>query len=174
VAPAPAKSGGALKIILIVIAIVVGLGILGIGAVGFTVWRVAHSIRVSGSGKDASISLPGGTLTTNTSEVYTASDLGIDIYPGARPGKGSMRMSLPTGSVITAIYETSDPKEQVVNYYKGKLGSESSVFDSGDGAVLSVQRGKQESIMVTISANPQRDEGKTKIAIMHTKTNKAE
>lgn len=173
-APPPAKSGGALKIILIVVAIVVGLGILGVGAIGFTAWRIAHAFHVSGSGRDASISVPGGTITTNSSEIYTASDLGTDIYPGARPGRGSMRMSLPTGSVITAIYETSDSKEQVVNYYKGRLGSESSVFDSGDGAVLSVQKGKQESIMVTISANPQRDEGKTKIAIMHTKTNKAD
>ena len=83
-------------------------------------------------------------------------------------------MSFPTGSVITAIYVTSDPKEQVVSFYKAKLGSEASVFDSGTSAMLSVQKSKQESIMVSISANPSQDEGKTKISITHTKTTKAD
>ena len=175
VVAAPAKSGGgALKIILIVLAIFVGLGILGAGAVGFMVWRVAHAIHTSANGNNASISLPGGTITANSDEKYTASDLGTDIYPGAQSGKGSMRMTLPTGSVITAVYVTSDPKEQVVDYYKGKLGAEASVFDSGNSAVLSLQKGKQESIMVTVSTNQSQDEGKTRIAIMHTKTNKSE
>lgn len=175
VAPPPAKSGGgALKIILIVLAIFVGLGILGAGAFGFVVWRVAHAIHASASGNQASITLPGGTITANSDEKYTSSDLGTDIYPGAHSGKGSMRMTLPTGSVITAVYVTPDSKEQVVEYYKGKLGAEASVFDSGNSAVLQVQRGKQESIMVTVSTNQSQDDGKTRIAIMHTKTNKSE
>ena len=174
-APVQAKSGGgALKIILIVIAIFIGLGILGAGAFGFMVWRIAHAVHVSGSGNQATLNLPGGSITTNTNETYSASELGTDIYPGATSGKGGMRMSFPTGSVITAIYVTSDPKEQVVSFYKAKLGSEASVFDSGTSAMLSVQKSKQESVMVTISANPSQDEGKTKISITHTKTTKAD
>ncbi len=48
---APAKSGSsALKIILIILAVFIGLGILGAGAFGFFVWRVAHAVHVSGSG----------------------------------------------------------------------------------------------------------------------------
>src|ERR1700685_1750234 len=42
--PAQASSGGALKIILIVIAVVVGLGVLGAGGFAFFAWRVAHAI----------------------------------------------------------------------------------------------------------------------------------
>ena len=173
-APVPAKSGGALKIVLIVIAIFVGLGILGAAAVGFTVWRVAHAFHTSGPGGEVTVDTPGGKITANSTEHYSASDLGTDIYPGAQSGKGSMRMTLPSGSVITAIYTTTDSKDQVVNYYKAKLGSEASVFDNANSAVLSLQKGQKETIMVTVSQNESQDEGKTKIAIMHTTSTKSE
>lgn len=171
----PAKSGSStLKIILIVVAIFVGLGILGAGAFGFMVWKIAHAVHVSGSGNQATLNLPGGTITTNSNETYSASELGTDIYPGAVSGKGGMRMSFPTESMITAVYVTSDPKEQVVNFYKAKLGGDASVIESGTSAVLSLQKSKQETVMVTISANPSQDEGKTKIAIVHTKSTKSD
>ena len=170
--PPPAKSGGALKIILIVVAIVVGLGILGVGAVGFTVWRVAHAIHTSGKNGEVSIDTPGGTYTANSTEHYSASDLGTDIYPGAQSGKGGARLTLPNGSMVTAVYTTTDSKDQVVNYYKAKLGSEASVYDSANSAMLSLQKGQKESIMVTVSQNEAQDQGKTKIAIVHTKSTK--
>jgi hypothetical protein len=81
-----------------------------------------------------------------------------------------MRMSLPTGSVITAIYTTTDSKDQVVSFYKSRLGGESSVYDNANSAVLSLQKGQKETIMVTVSQNEAQDGGKTKIAIMHTKS----
>ncbi len=97
----PANSGSsALKIVLIVLALFIGLGILGAGAFGFFVWRVAHAVHVSGSGSDVTLHTPGGTLTANSSETFSTSDLGTDIYPGAETGKGSLRMSLPTGSMV--------------------------------------------------------------------------
>src|ERR1700678_165515 len=40
----PAKSGGALKIILIIVAVVVGLGLIAAGVVGYGVWSVAHTV----------------------------------------------------------------------------------------------------------------------------------
>jgi hypothetical protein len=172
VAPPPAKSGGALKIILIVIAVFVGLGILGVGAVGFTVWRVAHAIHTTGKNGEVSIDTPGGTYTANSTEHYSASDLGTDIYPGAQTGKGSARLTLPTGTMVTAVFTTSDSKEQVVNYYKEKLGSDASVYDSANSAMISLQKGQKESIMVTVSQNEASDEGKTKIAIVHSKSTK--
>lgn len=176
-APVPAKSGSsALKIILIIIAIFIGLGILGAGAFGFFVWRVAHAIHVSSSnsGKDGEVTLntPGGSFTANTSETFTAADLGTDIYPGATTGKGSMRITLPSGSSVTAVFVTSDSKEQVVSYYKDKFGSAASVFDSANSAMLTAQKGNQESIMVTVTPNQSQYSGKTQITIIHTISNK--
>jgi len=172
----PAKSGSsAVKIILIVLAVFIGLGILGAGIVGYGVWKVAHAIRVSGSGDNAHMTFNapgGGSISANTGETFSASDLGTDIYPGAQPGKGSMRMSLPTGSMVSAAFVTSDSKDQVVTYYKSKLGSEASTFDSANSAIITVNKGKQESVMITISVSPSQYDGKTQIHIVHSINNK--
>ena len=169
----PASSGSsAVKIVLIIVAIFVGLGIIGAGLFGFAVWRVSRAIHVSGPGGQVTMSTPGGTFTANESKTYSASELGVDIYPGALSAKGSMRMDLPTGSMVTGIFVTSDSKDQVVSYYKGKFGSEASVFETGEGAVLTLTKNPQESVMVTVTAKPSENEGKTQIAIVHTKSNK--
>jgi hypothetical protein len=170
----PASSGSsAVKIVLIIVAIFVGLGIIGAGLFGFAVWRVSRAIHVSGPGGQVTMSTPGGTFTANESKTYSASELGVDIYPGALSAKGSMRMDLPTGSMVTGIFVTSDSKDQVVSYYKGKFGSEASVFETGEGAVLTLTKNPQESVMVTVTAKPSENEGKTQIAIVHTKSNKS-
>jgi hypothetical protein len=171
----PQAKGGssALKIILIVIAILVGIGILGAGAVGFMVWRVAHAIHVANHGGELVLNTPNGSVSAGNGSNLTAEDLGTDIYPGAQNTKGGMRMSLPTGSIVSAVFLTSDSKDQVLNFYKSKLGSAASVFDNTNSAMISLKKGSQESIMVTISVRPGEDGGKTKISIVHTKNKRA-
>jgi len=171
--PAVQSSGGgsALKIILIVLAIIVGIGILGAGAFGFVVWRVAHSIHTHAKNGDFSISTPGGTFSGGGTSNFTADELGADLYPGAEATKGGMRMNLPTGSIISGIFITSDSKDQVLNFYKGKFGSDASIFDGADSAMISVKKGDHETVMVTISNRASENDGKTKISIVHT-TNK--
>ncbi len=171
---APSQSGNnALKIVLIVLAAVVGVGILGVAGVTYMVWHVAHSVvHVSGSGDKVTFKTPEGTLTANTNENFTAADLGTDIYPGATTGKGSMRMSLPTGSMVTAVLLTSDPKDQVAAFYKSKFGSDASTFDSGNATVITLNKSKQESIVMTISKGESENQGKTQITIVHTTSNK--
>jgi hypothetical protein len=171
--PPPASSGtSALKIVLIVVAVFVGLGILGAGAFGFFVWRVAHSIHVSGSGNDVTLNTPGGQISANSSESFSSSDLGTDIYPGAQPGKGGMRMSLPSGKMVSAVYTTSDSKEQVLAFYKSKFTGNVSTFDTANGSVISYNKGPQESIVITVTADAAENDGKTQIHIVHTTANK--
>jgi hypothetical protein len=173
-AAAPAKSGtSTVKIVLIVVAIIVGLGMIGVGAFGYFVYRVAHAIKVSSSGGQITLPTPGGTITANSSENFSASDLGTDIYPGAQPGKGSMRMTLPTGSMISAVYVTSDSKDQVLAFYKSKSGSNASVIDTSSGAIVTVNKTDQDSVLVTITSSPSEYDGKTQIHIVHTTNAKA-
>lgn len=169
---APAKSGSSvLKIVLIVVATLVGLGIIAAGAIGYVAWRVAHSVHVSGN--QVSVNIPGaGSYSANTSETFTASDLGTDLYPGAQSGKGSVRMSLPTGSMVTAVFVTSDSKDQVLDFYKERLVSDATTVDTSEGSVLTLKKGEQESVIVTIRANSSEFEGKTQITIVHTTANK--
>ena len=170
----PASSGSsAVKIVLIVVAVVVGLGILSLGAIGFTAWRIARNIHVADNGGKVTFNTPGGTFTANSSETFTASDLGTDIYPGAQSARGGMKMDLPTGSMVTGIYLTSDSKEQVVAFYKSKFGSEAEVMDVTDGALVSLKKSPEESVVVTITANSSQDNGKTRFSIVHTKATKA-
>jgi hypothetical protein len=171
----PSKSGpSALKIILIIVLVLVGLGILGAGAFGFMVWRIAHSIHVSGTGANNGqvyVNVPGTSITANTEETFTAADLGTDIYPGATSGKGSMRMNIAGTSMVSAVFVTPDPKDQVVSFYKNRFGTDASVFDSASSAMISVQKGKQESVMVTVTVSPEQYDGKTQIHITHTTKN---
>jgi len=172
-AATPVKPGSsAVKVILIIVAVVAGLGILGAGAFGFMVWRIAHAVHMSGTGGQVTMNTPGGTITTNSTETFSASDLGTDIYPGAQPAKGGMRMNLPSGSMVSAVFVTSDSKDQVVNYYKGKFGSDASVYDNPNNALVTVNKGKEESVMVTITVSPSQYDGKTQIHIVHTKSTK--
>jgi len=170
----PVKSGGnAVKIILIIVTVVVGLGILGLGAASYAVYRFSRAVHMSGPGGQVTMETPAGKLTANPSETFTASDLGTDLYPGAQSIRGGMRMQMPTASMVTGVFLTSDSKQQVVDFYKGKLGSAANVVESSEGAVISVSKGQQESIVVTITARPSRDEGKTRVTILHTISTKA-
>jgi hypothetical protein len=169
---APVKQGGssAVKIILIVVAIFVGLGLLGAGAVGFMVWRVSRAFHVSHNG-DMSVSAPGGgSFSLNQSKSYSAAELGTDIYPGADPTQGGMKMDLPTASVVTGVFVTSDSKQKVVDFYKDKFGSDATVFDSDSSAVISLKRSDKETVMVTVESNSSQNGGKTKFSIMHSKS----
>jgi hypothetical protein len=173
-APAPAKSGSsAVKIILIILAIVVGLGVLGVIGSVLVVRHYVHKFVNNGPNGQMTLSTPEGNVNLNPTESYSASDLGTDIYPGAKSVKGGMRMELPTGSMVTGVFVTSDSKDQVVAFYKAKFGSAASTFDTNDGAILTLPIGDKESVMVTITGKPSENEGKTKIVIVHTKNRKA-
>jgi hypothetical protein len=165
----PAKSGAsALKIILIIVAVFVGLGILSVAGLMFGIWRVSKAVQVSSKGGNVAISTPGGTITTGGAGTVSAGDLGVDLYPGATQQQGAVRVSTPNGSAITAAYTTSDPLDKVVDFYKGKLGPGASVFESDKSAVLSLtSEDKKSSVMVTISSEAN---GQTKVAILHSKS----
>jgi hypothetical protein len=169
-AAAPPSTGGgsAVKIILIVLAVFIGLGVIAASIFAFTVWRISRAVHVDANGENMTLHTPGGTVSTSQTKTYSASELGTDPYPGAQSGRGSMKMDLPGMKMVTAIYMTSDSKDQVVNFYKGKLGSGASVMDTPETTIITLGRGQQESVMVTVTQDPARDEGKTKIAIVHT------
>ena len=166
---ASSSSGGsAVKIIVIVLAVFVGLGILAAAIFGYGVWRVSKALHVESSNGNVTVQTPEGKVTANTSETFMASDLGVDVYPGAQTGKGSIRMDMPNGSMTTGVFVTSDSKAKVVDFYKLKLGSEASVMDMQDTAIVSMTKNENESVMVTITAKSSDNDGKTQVAIVHT------
>jgi hypothetical protein len=163
--PPPAQSGGALKIILIVVAVFVFLGVMAAAVVGFGVWRVSRAIVHKNSNGDVSINTPGGAVTSGSVSTISESDLGVALYPGATRGEGSMNMHTPLGSLVSAVFLTSDSPIQVVDYYKSKIGGDVSTMESGNSTVLTSGADSKNKVMVTITSN---DNGKTRINILHT------
>ena len=99
-APPPKSGPSVLKVVLIVVAVFVGLGLIGAGVVGYGIYRVARAVHTSPDGQ-VSINTPGGGFSANTTQSVSESDLGVAIYPGATQGKGSLHMNIGGKSMVT-------------------------------------------------------------------------
>jgi hypothetical protein len=161
--PPPTNSGNTVvKIILVVVGVFVFFGVVGAAIIGFGVYRVSKSVHADGNG-NVSISTPEGTISTSKNSNISAADLGTDPYPGATTGDGSMNMKTPSGSMVTAVYNTTDSAEKVSAFYKAKLGDQASVVRTNDATVLSSGEKDKENIVITITP----EGSSTKIAIIH-------
>ena len=162
-APVPAKSGGALKIILIVLGVLAAIVILVVGLLAYGCYHIAHSMRHSADGK--TVSVLGTTVTTADSASFTAADLGTEIYPGAVPAQGGSKVDMSSVSTVIGVYVTPDPVSKVEAFYKDKFGGGISDFSFGGTAVITHKVRDRETVTVTATGS----DGKTRIQIQHTK-----
>ena len=79
-----------------------------------------------------------------------------------------MRIHSGNSLMVTANYSTADSPNKVIDFYRNKLGGNSSVIQTGTGGIITSGQRDNESWMVTVSADSVAN-GKTKIAIMHAK-----
>ena len=147
----PKKGPSALKIVLIIVAIFVGLGLIGVGFLSYGIYKVVQSSH----------------MTASTQPVTEADLGGVPLYPGAEQGKASVRMTIAGKDMLTANFLTSDSKEQVIAFYQNNLGPDAEVTTTGRGQTFKLDKGAGESVMVTISQNPSLAGGQTQIVIMH-------
>jgi len=166
--PPPPKSS-ALKIILIVIAVVFVLGALGVAAIGFTAWRVAKSVKVNTGSNGVSVSVPGGGTFSAGDDAGSDVDLGVPVYPGAEREKGGVQMSSASASMVMAHFSTSDSVSQVSDFYKSKIGDGVQVASNNDGTVITSPPDSQDKITITVAPGNGEDKGKTTILILRAK-----
>jgi hypothetical protein len=166
VVPPPKSGSSALKIVLIIVGVFVGLGILAAGVVGYGIYRVAHAIHKSANGQ-ISINAPGGGFSANATQSVSASDLGIAIYPGATQGKGSLHMTIAGKSMVTANYLTTDSKDQVFEFYKAQAGPNAQTMMTDNGGEIIANNGS-DSVTVTVRQSPNMNNGQTQFTIVHT------
>jgi hypothetical protein len=172
---APPKSGGssALKIILIILGVFVFLIVMVVAVIGYGVYKVRKAMHVNSANGAVSLNTPGFAMNADPGMKFTADELGTDIYPGSEPSKsGNMRMNIAGSSVVSATFLTSDPKDKVVDFYKGKLGEGATSMDFGGSAMLMLKKSDQEQITVTIAQQSGQSDGKTQIHIQHTTVTK--
>lgn len=146
--PPPKKGPSALKIVLIIVGIIVGLGIIAAGFVGYAVYKVAKSANM-----------------TTSSQPVTAADLGVPPYPGAVQGK-SVRMTIMGKDMITANFVAADPKDQVIAFYKSNLPGAVEVT-SFNGESLRLDKGAGDSVTVSVSDQPGSMVGRTQIVVVN-------
>ncbi len=165
-APPPKSGPSAVKIILIVLAVFFGLGIIGASIVGYGVYRVSRSIHKDANG-EITINTPKGAISANPDQTFTASDLGIAIYPGATQGKGGLRMTMGSKSMVTANFLTPDSPDKVMTFYKGLAGPNAQIMSSGTGGIITMQNGSN-SVTVTVAQSANENNGETQITIVNT------
>ena len=81
-----------------------------------------------------------------------------------------MKMKTPEGTMVTAVYLSSDPPDKVIAFYKERLGDKASIVQTSNGTVLSEGEKDRDHIVITIT--PQGNS--TKIAIVHVTSTKTE
>lgn len=154
-APAPAPTGGssALKIILIVVALIVGIGILGMATVGIIGYRIAKSARVTQHGDNVKVETPFGTVESSKDPDQAAKNLGVDLYPGAEVQRNGASSATFGGiRTVTAMFETSDAPDKVCSFYKSKFPG-AMVTTSEQNHCTIVSNDKKNMITINIEAS---------------------
>jgi hypothetical protein len=165
-APAPKWGSNGLKFVLIFLGVLVGMGIIGSAILSFEFSHIAQSINPVPDGQ-ANSDTPPRTMTADPSDQFTESDLGVPIYPGAQPVKGGMRMKFGDRTMITAAFLTADSKDQVIAFYKEKLGPIALTMMTIKGTEFVLNNNTGDSVTVTIFQDPAANDGKTQISIVH-------
>ncbi|MGO8791612.1 MAG: hypothetical protein ACLQVL_30060 [Terriglobia bacterium] len=167
--PVPSKSSPVLKIVLIVVAVLIFFGMLSAGACVYFVYRAKQRVSQyekqvrSSIAAQARASQPSTEPSAPASPERTSSvvDTGIPVYPGATALEGQNEVLGMAGFRLQQ-YTTSDSVDQVLAFYKDKLGPNAMVTQSGNQASVHVAG---SNAAVTIAITVDNATGKTKIAI---------
>ncbi len=160
-APAPPRAdGGALKVLLIIIAVVVGVVVISVAISGYVGYRAMRNAKI--------ITTPSGTkITSSLGKVETTHDLskfaqesGVEIYPGATLVDEGANVTAGNVNTVAGNLETSDPPDKVAGFYRSKYPDATVHDENGMHSIVS----NGENGTVTISIEPSA-EGKTHIHI---------
>lgn len=159
---APAQGSGALKIILIILAVVVGIGILAMGTCAFMVHRVVSRSHIEEHDGNVKVETPFGSMNTSQDPKEAVRSVGVDLYPGATVAKeGTSNMTFGGMHTSTVQLETDDAPNAVNDFYKAKFPKAS--ITSAQGDHYTIISGDKDN-MTTITIEP--EDGKTKISIV--------
>jgi hypothetical protein len=167
--PAPEAAAGksgsnALKIILIVLAVLIFFCLLVAGGCVYLIYRAKQ--RVAQLKHESHITFPtearsqGARIEPEAKPTIEAVNTDVPIYPGATEAGGGMSMG--AGAVKVQEYVTDDAVDKVVSFYKDKLGS-GVIVQQSEGKVLLQLMGSAGLTNVTIFHDD--NAGKTKFSI---------
>ena len=157
----PAKGNDAVKIILIVVAIIVGLGVIGSVTATLIGLRIARHTHVSGDGKHVKVETPMGTVESSENAEDALRNIGVDVYPGAQVMQNNAaNVNLPGMHTVAVNLQTDDPPEKVADFYKSQLPHANvNVSDDKHYTIVSTR----DKNLITVNIGP--EDGKTVINI---------
>jgi hypothetical protein len=161
---APKSSGGALKIILIVLGVILVLCVAGgIGGMIFLRHFVKSRVHADRAGNVTSVNLGGTKIETLKDPKLVADRLGVDVYPGAQVVDNQTSM-VTIGGMTTAhaMFTSNDSVEDVFNFYKQKYPDANVTSERGEDERTLVQ-GSEDSELLTIQVR--KEDEKTAIHI---------
>lgn len=156
----PPQGNSALKVILMIVAGVIVLGILGIGTLVFVIHRVAHNSRIRNRDGNVQVETPFGSVQSTNNPDEAVRNLGIDPYPGARVLEGN---SATIGGMhtVTAQFESDDSADKVAAFYSSKL-PDAKVNTKDQNRYTIVSTDKKD--IVTINIEPEGSKTRINIA----------
>lgn len=163
VGKAAPKNTSAVKVILIVLGVFIGLGILAGAAVTFGIWGLSRAVHVDSGGKNVSIATPMGNMSMGETQV-TEAELGVPIYPGATGEQGNFRIGTAKGSLGTFAFRTPDDPKKVMEFYRSRLGQTVDVVTTPQGGVITSAPSAKEDFMITIGRD--ESDGTTLISVI--------
>jgi hypothetical protein len=169
-ASASAKSGSnALKVVLIVLAVIFVLGISVVGGLVFMGKRmVDRAVHTSDDGKSTKVETPFGKFESSQDPKEVMEKLGIEAYPGATAvADGTNSATIGQLEVSNAQFQTSSSMDEVTEFYRGKY-PDAQLVDMGESKMLSMGEREREQIVITIS----RSEGEPETNIHISRTAK--
>lgn len=162
--PAPVKGGSGVKIVLIIVAVVVGVIVLGLGIVGYGVYRVAHSVTADAKG-NMSLNVPGGGMSIGSNVTATEDELGVPVYPGATRGPGGMRVKNKGTNMIMVVYKTDADVDAVASFYKSKMPAAEETSSASRHSTVLKQGPEADQITVIVSPPTGADSSGSSIVI---------
>ena len=165
-AAAPSSaSNNALKVVLMVIAGVILLGVVGSIATAVFIHKKIRDAKVTimEKGDKATIVTPMGTIHTEKDPNMLARDLGVDVYPGAKSIEGGSEVQSMGMHMITARFETSDPPDKVAAFYRQLFPK--AIYSEANGEYNLVAGGQGSRQMTTIHIQQQND--RTELTIVN-------
>jgi hypothetical protein len=151
----PQGGGNALKVVLIVIAVVVVIGALCIGALTFVGLHLARKSHVTQEGDHVKVETPFGTMESSKDPEQVVKNIGVDIYPGAEVQKdGAASATFGNLRTVNADFESSDSVDKVCAFYRSKFPNANvSTSDENHCTIIS----NVSPNVITINVDPKGD-----------------
>jgi hypothetical protein len=150
--PGKPAGGSALKIILIIVVALVGLGMIGAAFSAYIGYRIARASHVHQQGDKVRVETPFGTVETNRNPQELARRMGVDVYPGATPaGNGGLVSGVGGMKTIEANFDTDDPPTKVAEFYKARFPN-ATVSENGGGGYSIVSASERGMTTIAITS----------------------